>query len=83
MQVVSRKVEVLAGLGLHVGKSDAVAAKIKLSVELSDEDITKDPERSSRRRDVHPNEPADAQGLTKLTDLTDQQTKIWISWSHL
>lgn len=79
MQVVSRKIEVFAGFGLHCGKSNAVVAEIELGVELSDEDITKDPERTSRRRDVHPNEPTDTQRLTKLTNLTDQQIKTWTS----
>ena len=59
---------------LDIGQADAVSAEVELSVEAADEDVTENPQRSGRRRNVHPQEAAQANRLTHFRHLHKQST---------
>ena len=51
---------------LDVGQADAIVAEVELGVVAADEDVTEDPQRSGRRRDVEAEEAAQADCVAQL-----------------
>lgn len=53
------------------GKADTLVAEIELGVVRTHEDVSQDPQRASRRRDVKADEAGEALGLARLRHLED------------
>ena len=62
-------------LSLGGGEAHSVVAKVKLCVVRSDEDVTKDPQRSARCWDVHAGETTEALGHSLLGNLADKRKR--------